>query len=45
MKIRDLENKKNENQISFKEFYKYFKKYDYNLGLKTLINMYKIYVS
>lgn len=45
VKIRDLENKKSEDQISFKEFYKYFKKYDYNLGLKRIIYMYKVYVS
>lgn len=44
MKITDLENKKNENQISFKEFYKYFKNYDYNLDFKKIVDMYKIYV-
>lgn len=29
---------------TLKDFYKYFKKADYNLSLKTILKMYKIYV-
>lgn len=29
--------------ISLKEFYKYFKQYNYNLSLKQVVKMYKIY--
>lgn len=45
MRIRELEEKRKNNNIeTFKEFYKYFKKADYNLSLKHIIAMYKIYV-
>ena len=29
---------------TLKEFYKYFKKADYNLSLKRIVRMYKIYI-
>lgn len=45
MKIKELESKKLKTQETFKEFYKYFKKYNYNISIKTIKNMYKIYVS
>ena len=44
MKIRDYEEMRREGYITFKEFYKYFKSYDYNTKLQTLVKMYKIYV-
>lgn len=44
MKIRDLEMKRTEKHLSFKDFYKYFKKNNYNLSIQTAIRMYKIYV-
>lgn len=44
MKIRELENKRKKGQETFKTFYKYFKKYNYNLSLKNVLNMYKIYI-
>ena len=45
MKIKELENKKTKKHLNFKEFYKYFKKYNYNLSLKNAINMYKTYIT
>ena len=44
MTIKEVENKRRKGYLNFNEFYHYFKNCDYSLSLKTIINMYKIYV-
>lgn len=44
MKIKELENRRNEKMVSFKDFYEYFKKSNYNTTLLTIKRMYEIYV-
>lgn len=45
MKIKELEEKRLEGQKTFKDFYKYFKSYKYNISITILKQMYEMYVS
>lgn len=44
MKIKELESKKSEEMLSFKDFYKYFKTAKYNTTLKAIKEMYRVYI-